>query len=211
MRVTVVGFVAGALLVSGGAAALAVDTDDDLDEFRAERLEAIGDRMARIEDKLAGIDGLDGVWIDQVAGYGDDALGILGRLGDDVAAAATVEEIEDLTEEAVDQARGQWRVRAWYAHTTRDLERFGDSADRLAGRIDEFAAVGVDTEEAQAEHDAAVAELVSARELLDVIEPETATLDEVREAHRTAHEGNRHLRASREALWEAFWEWFATL
>jgi len=212
MRIMTVGLLTGALLISGVATALAMETDDaDIEALRAERLEAIGERIARIEGKLAGIEDLDGVWADQAAGYGNDALGILTQLGDDVAAAATIEEIEDLTEEAAEQAEGQRRVRALYAHTTRDLERFFASAERLADRIDEFAGVGVDTATAQAELDAGVAELELAQELLDAVDPATAALDEVKEAHRTAHEGNRHLRESREALWEAFWDWFAEL
>ncbi len=214
LRAVAVAVLAGVLMVSSVGAALAFETTDVvedvatpyLDTVKERVLERIENRIDRFEDVLQNLEGKEGVWAEQRAALAAEGIAIFEQLADDIAAASSVGEIIEAARAANREYREHRRVRHLDAQVQNDIDKFTRRVDLLERAIDRAEEAGADVTEATAEAEAATADLESAQVMLDAIDPSDAgeeIVDALKEAHRTAHSGQRHIRAGWKALFEA--------
>ena len=213
LRAIAVAVLAGALMVSSVGAALAAETTDavedavmpDLDLVKEKVLERIENRIDRFEDALQNLEGKEGVRAEQRAALLAEGIAIFEQLADDVSAASSVGEIIEVARDANREYLAHLRVRNLYAHVQNDIDKFTRRADRLEDAIGRAEEAGADVAEAGVEAEAATADLESAQLMLDAIDPSDTgegIVDALKEAHQTAHSGQRHIRAGWKALRE---------
>ncbi len=210
MRAIWVAMLAGLLMVSGTGAALAAqesETTDppDLDAFKERVLERIGDRIEQFERIIADLEGEEGVAAEQRSALAADGIAIFEAAAGEVEAATTVREVVVAVRDATREYRAHRRVRMFYVHVQTDINKFTRRLDRLEGAIERAEEAGADVTAAAAEARAAAVDLASAQDLLDAIDPSQTgeeVVDALKEAHRTAHSGRRHIRAGWKALFE---------
>ncbi|MCJ7725627.1 MAG: hypothetical protein MUP76_04480 [Acidimicrobiia bacterium] len=201
----------GLLVVSGSGAALAAQesgTADaaDIGAVQERVLDRIGDQIDRLGRVLDDLEGEEGTAAEQRAASAAEGIAIFEAAAADVANATTVGEVKDAIRDAGREYRAHRRIRLFYAHVQGDIDKFSRRLDWLDGAIARAEQAGVDVSAAVRESEAAAAGLGAAQDLLDAIDP-SMTGDEVvaalKEAHRTAHNGQRHVRAGWKALLEA--------
>jgi predicted ribosome quality control (RQC) complex YloA/Tae2 family protein len=214
LRTIAVAVLAGVLMVSSIGAAFAFETTDvvedvampDLETVKEKVLEGIENRIDRFEDALQNLEGKEGVRAEQLAALVAEGIAIFEQLTDDVAEASSVEEIIEAIRAANREYRSLRRVRNLYAHVQNDIDKFTRRVDRLEGAIERAEDAGADVTEAALEAVAATADLESAQVMLDGIDPSDTgeeIVEALKEAHQTAHSGQRHMRAGWKALLEA--------
>ncbi|MCB2224547.1 MAG: hypothetical protein KQH83_10305 [Actinobacteria bacterium] len=214
-RRTIVVALAGLLLVSGVGTAFAAEAapaaaDEaaapDLDAVKARVLERIEDRIARFEATIAGLTGVPGVVAEQKVALAADGIEIFEEAAADVEAAGTIREVLKAYKSATREFKAHAKVRRLYTHVQVDIDTFTRRLARLDAAIDRADEAGYDVTGAVAESGAAAALLDEAQAMLDAVDPSqtgTEVMAALRAAHRTAHEGRRHVKAGLRALREA--------
>lgn len=214
VRVAVVAVVAGALLLAGVGSALALQEEDspdagatiDLDTVKEKVLDRIAHRIEWFERKIEELADEEGVVAEQRVALYTEGIAIFEQLSADIEDATNVEEIIRLSVEARREYRAHRRVRGFYVHIQQDIDKFGRRLGFLERAIERADEAGLDTTEAAAEAAVAGADLDAAQTLLDAIDPSSTgeeVVDALREAHRTAHSGQSHIRAGWQELREA--------
>ena len=132
-----------------------------------------------------------------------DGIEIFEQLAADIESAATVEDVIKAAREARKEFRAHRRVRTFYVHIQNDIDKFTRRLGRLESAITRAEDNGFETADAAAEAETADAELEAAQTLLDAIDPSLIgeeVVEDLKVAHRTAHSGQSHIRAGRQAL-----------
>jgi len=210
LRAIGVAVLAGLLMVSGAGAALAAQETDaadlpELDVVKARVLERIGDRVVRFEQIIEDLEGEEGLAAEQRSALASEGIAIFEAAAVDVEEASTVRAVVEAVRDATREYRAHHRVRLLYVHVQGDIDKFTRRLDRLDGAIERAEEAGADVSAATAESLEAAANLANAQDLLDVIDPSQTgeeVVEALKEAHRTVHSGQRHIRAGWKALFE---------
>jgi len=186
LRAIGVAVLAGLLMVSGAGAALAAQETDAAD----------------LPEDLEGEEGLAA---EQRSALASEGIAIFEAAAVDVEEASTVRAVVEAVRDATREYRAHHRVRLLYVHVQGDIDKFTRRLDRLDGAIERAEEAGADVSAATAESLEAAANLANAQDLLDVIDPSQTgeeVVEALKEAHRTVHSGQRHIRAGWKALFE---------
>jgi sugar phosphate isomerase/epimerase len=177
-------------------------TEVDLEELKERVIERLEGRVERLEEALEDLDG-EGPLATQLAALFEEGIETYTAAIADVAAAESPADVREIVRDANAEVWGHARVRRLYAHVENDIGKFERRLERLGNVIERADAAGFDTTEAAAEADEADADLAAAAGRLDGIDPSATgpeALEQIRGAHRIAHEGRRHVRAGYSAL-----------
>jgi hypothetical protein len=134
-----------------------------------------------------------------------EGIEIFSAAAAEVAGADSLRDIGEIIRDATVEFRDHAKVRRFYAHVGTDLVKFERRLGFLEEAIDRAGAGGFDTAAAAAEAEGAAADLATAADLLGAIDPSATgsdVMDQIAEAHRTAHEAQQHVRAGLEELRE---------
>jgi len=216
-RTVWVAALAGLLMVSGTGAAFATQTDTAgtadtgtadgpvLEEVKERVLGKIADRIERLEAIVEALEGEDGIVAEQKVALAREGIAIFEAAAAEVEAAGTVREVVEAYRGAVREFKAHQKVRHLYAHVHLDLAKFERRLDRLEQAIDRAGEAGYEVSAAAAEAGSAAADLAAAADQVAAVDPSQIggeVMDDLKEAHRTAHAGQRHIRAGWEALFE---------
>jgi len=201
-----------ALLVVGSiGAAFALDEEPaepatiDLEAVKERVVERLEARIDRMQTGLEELADEEGPRAEQMRALLAEGIEIFSAAAAEVAGAESLRGIGEIVRDATVEFRDHAKVRRHYAHVGTDLVKFERRIGFLDEAIDRADTAGFDTTAAVAEAEGAVADLATAAGLLETIDPSTTgseVMDEIAEAHRTAHEAQQHVRAGFEALRE---------
>ena len=207
---TITGLVA--LLVAGSiGAAFALDEEPadtaviDLDAVKERVVHGIEGRIDRMQNGLEELAGENGPRAEQISALLTEGIEIFSAAAADVAEADGLREIGQIVRDATVEFRDHAEVRRFFAHVGTDLVKFERRLGFLEQAIDRADSAGFDTAAAAAEAEGAATDLATAGDLLEAIDPSATgseVMDEITEAHRTAHEAQQHIRAGFEAVRE---------
>lgn len=209
LRTLAVAALAGVLMVSGTGAAFAAQEAET--ESAAPALDTVKERvLKRIESRIEGFERTierlgdkEGVAPEQWVALAGDGIAVFEAASAEVEAAETVREVFSAVKDANREYDAHRRVRRLYVHVSKDVAKFTRALDRLDGAIERAEEAGVDVTDAVAESTAAATDLASAQAMLDAIDPSqtgSEVMDDLKEAHRTAHSGQKHVRTGWRAL-----------
>ncbi len=205
--ITVAGLASVMIVASIGSAFALVETPPetettvDLDTVRDTAIERLGNRIERFGDVIEELADDAGPRATQITALLTDGVTIFEEALAAIPGAGTADEVRDIVREASEDFRAHARIRRAYAHVAADLAKFERRLEVLSHAISRAEEAGLDVTRAAAEAGAALDDLTEAHRLFDAVDPhEPGILEAIGEAHRRAHEAQRHIRSGFTAL-----------
>ncbi len=198
--ITIVGLIA-LLVVASVGTAFALDTTEDtppdLEKVKERVIDRLGTRIDKLNGKIGKLSESDSDRAAQLAETLTEVVDGYSAAIAEIPNATSVDEVRDIVRSANEGVRDAARVRRGYAHVKNDLAKFGRRLVALRNAIERAETAGFDVTRAVAHAGAAADDLAEAQRAFDSIDPSMTgpeVVETIKEAHRKAHEAQRHIR-----------------